>query len=141
MNIIVAHRRIHHRSLRFFLPMVKSYLAVRHLDTFGIVASSKSNICSHPTRQICFTGGNEVICVWGTRDGILKFKLSIPVDINEGLPVYDNVTKLIADHTDRGRLVTAGYSDGSIRLWDWQKESIETTFNGHSSPITAFAKR
>ena len=41
--------------------------------------------------------------------------------------------------TPDGLFVAAGYSDGTIRLWDIQKSACKVTFSGHRTPITAIA--
>ena len=33
--------------------------------------------------------------------------------------------------------MASGYADGSIRIWDSEKGSCETTLNGHKSAVTA----
>lgn len=33
--------------------------------------------------------------------------------------------------------VASGYADGSIRIWDCDKGSCETTLNGHKGAVTA----
>jgi U3 small nucleolar RNA-associated protein 12 len=75
-------------------------------------------------------GALERIHVWNVRQGTLKMTLDIP---NAKQKIY--VSKLCVNEGEN--ILAAGYSDGSICIWDLKKKTISNKFTGHKSEITA----
>ncbi|KAH8910501.1 WD40 repeat-like protein [Coniochaeta sp. PMI_546] len=114
--------------------MVKSYLKYEHSQSFGIVASSSSNIVWSGKRgsgtgagQAVVAANEEVLC-WDIKKGEL---LSRWRDEN----CRAQVTAIAQSRTDPD-VFAVGYDDGSIRLWDSKIATIIVNFNGHKSAIT-----
>ncbi|KAH7368289.1 WD domain-containing protein [Plectosphaerella cucumerina] len=116
--------------------MVKSYLKYEHSKTFGVVASSTSNIVW--TSKGAGTGAgqavvaaNEEVLTWDIKKGEL---LSRWRDERCSLPV----TAIAQSKVDKA-VFAIGYEDGSIRLWDSTISTVIVNFNGHKSAITHLA--
>ncbi|KAJ9150582.1 WD40 repeat-like protein [Coniochaeta hoffmannii] len=114
--------------------MVKSYLKYEHSQSFGIVASSSSNIVWSGKRsagtgagQAIVAANEEVLC-WDIKKGELFSKWR---DEN----CRAQVTAIAQSRTDPD-VFAVGYEDGSIRLWDSKISTVIVNFNGHKSAIT-----
>ncbi|ROT37270.1 WD40 repeat-like protein [Sodiomyces alkalinus F11] len=117
--------------------MVKSYLKFEHQKSFGVVASSTSNIVwtsrqgpSTGAGQAVVAANEEVLC-WDIKKGEL---LSRWRDEKATLPV----TSIAQSQVDKD-VFAVGYEDGSIRLWDSKIATVIVNFNGHKSAITQLA--
>ncbi|RKU43784.1 hypothetical protein DL546_004820 [Coniochaeta pulveracea] len=117
--------------------MVKSYLKYGHSQSFGIVASSSSNLVwtskertGTGAGQAVVAGNEEVLC-WDIKKGEL---LSRWRDEN----CRAQVTAIAQSKTDKD-VFAVGYEDGSIRLWDSKIATVIVNFNGHKSAITILA--
>ncbi|KAL2757434.1 hypothetical protein ACRALDRAFT_1039730 [Sodiomyces alcalophilus JCM 7366] len=117
--------------------MVKSYLKFEHQKSFGVVASSTSNIVwtskqgsSTGAGQAIVAANEEVLC-WDIKKGEL---LSRWRDEKATLPV----TAIAQSQVDKD-VFAVGYEDGSIRLWDSKIATVIVNFNGHKSAITQLA--
>lgn len=117
--------------------MVKSYLKYEHSKSFGVVASSTSNIVWTPNRgngtgagQAIVAANEEVLC-WDIKKGEL---ISRWQDERCTVPV----TAIAQSKTDPD-FFAVGYEDGSIRLWDSKISTVVVSFNGHKSAITQLA--
>jgi U3 small nucleolar RNA-associated protein 12 len=105
-----------------------------HSQSFGIVASSSSNLV-WTSRERTGTGagqavvaGNEEVLCWDIKKGEL---LSRWRDEN----CRAQVTAIAQSKTDKD-VFAVGYEDGSIRLWDSKIATVIVNFNGHKSAIT-----
>ncbi|KAK4251160.1 hypothetical protein C7999DRAFT_28188 [Corynascus novoguineensis] len=117
--------------------MVKSYLKFEPSKSFGVVASSNSNLV-WTSRGKAGTGAgqavvaaNEEVLVWDIKKGEL---LSRWRDEN----CRAKVTAIAQSRTDPD-VFAVGYEDGSIRLWDSKIATSVVSFNGHKSAITTLA--
>ncbi|KAB5581005.1 WD40-repeat-containing domain protein [Coniochaeta sp. 2T2.1] len=114
--------------------MVKSYLKYEHSQSFGIVASSFSNIvwsgkkASGTSAGQAVVAANEEVLCWDIKKGEL---LSRWRDEN----CRAQVTAIAQSRTDPD-VFAVGYEDGSIRLWDSKIATVIVNFNGHKSAIT-----
>ncbi|KAK0716995.1 hypothetical protein B0T26DRAFT_707991 [Lasiosphaeria miniovina] len=119
--------------------MVKSYLKFEPSKSFGLVATSTSNLVwTSAAKDKSSTGAghavvaaNEEVLVWHVKKGEL---LSRWRDDN----CRAQVTAIAQSRTDPD-LFAVGYDDGSIRLWDSKIATAVVSFNGHKSPITVLA--
>ncbi|KAM0283627.1 hypothetical protein ACHAQH_002405 [Verticillium albo-atrum] len=117
--------------------MVKSYLKYEHANSFGVVASSTSNLVwttkdrsGIGAGQVVVAANEEVLC-WDIKKGEL---LSRWRDEKCTLPV----TAIAQSKADKD-VYAVGYEDGSIRLWDSKIATVIVNFQGHSSAITHLA--
>ncbi|KAH7023220.1 WD40-repeat-containing domain protein [Ilyonectria destructans] len=114
--------------------MVKSYLKYEHDKSFGIVASSTSNLVwtsrdrtGVGAGQAIAAANEEVLC-WDIKKGELVGRWR---DERCTVPV----TAIAQSKTDKD-VFAVGYEDGSIRLWDSKISTVIVNFNGHKSAIT-----
>ncbi|KAL2175406.1 uncharacterized protein P884DRAFT_247434 [Thermothelomyces heterothallicus CBS 202.75] len=117
--------------------MVKSYLKFEPSKSFGVVASSNSNLV-WTSRGKAGTGAgkaivaaNEEVLVWDIKKGELLSRWR-----DESCKA--NVTAIAQSRTDPD-VFAVGYEDGSIRLWDSKIATSMVSFNGHKSAITTLA--
>ncbi|PNY26581.1 U3 small nucleolar RNA-associated protein 12 [Tolypocladium capitatum] len=114
--------------------MVKSYLKYEHAKSFGVVATSTSNIVWNSkdrtgtgAGQAVVAANEEVLC-WDIKKGELLSRWR-----DERCTVL--VTAIAQSKTDKD-VFAVGYEDGSIRLWDSKISTVIVKFNGHKSAIT-----
>ncbi|KAI5793511.1 hypothetical protein FPQ18DRAFT_170335 [Pyronema domesticum] len=117
--------------------MVKSYLKWEHYKTFGIVASGTANAV-WTTEGARTTGAgkavvpaNEEILTWDIKKGELLSRWNDPKNKHE-------VSVISQSRTDPD-IFAAGYTDGSLRLWDSKTGTVIISFNGHKSAVSALA--
>ncbi|PRQ43668.1 putative transcription factor WD40-like family [Rosa chinensis] len=111
--------------------MVKSYLRYEQAAVFGVISSGDSNITYDSSGKHLLAPALEKVGVWHVRQGVCTKTLT-PSSATAGKPI--SVTSIASSHTS---LIAAGYSDGSIRIWDSEKGTCETTLNGHKKAVTA----
>ncbi|KAK4142615.1 uncharacterized protein C8A04DRAFT_38147 [Dichotomopilus funicola] len=117
--------------------MVKSYLKFEPSKSFGVVASSNSNLVWSPRGKAgtgagqAIVGSNEEVLVWDIKKGEL---LGHWRDEN----CRAKVTAIAQSRNDPD-LFAVGYEDGSIRIWDSKIATSVVSFNGHKSAITTLA--
>ncbi|KAL6141895.1 hypothetical protein ACLB2K_060181 [Fragaria x ananassa] len=110
--------------------MVKSYLRYEQAAVFGVISSGDSNITYDSSGKHLLAPALEKVGVWHVRQGVCTKTLT---PSSAGKPI--SVTSLASSpHTS---LIAAGYSDGSIRIWDSERGTCETTLNGHKKAVTA----
>ncbi|KAK3996544.1 hypothetical protein QBC44DRAFT_150214 [Cladorrhinum sp. PSN332] len=117
--------------------MVKSYLKFEPSKSFGVVASSTSNLV-WTSKEKSGTGAgqaivasNEEVLVWDIKKGEL---LGRWWDETCKVPV----TVIAQSKTDPD-VFAVGYENGSIKLWDSKIATSIVSFNGHKSAITTLA--
>ncbi|QIW96437.1 hypothetical protein AMS68_001955 [Peltaster fructicola] len=115
--------------------MVRSYRKYEADRSFGTICTATSNAIWLPTSSVnkssagrTYSGANEDVLCWDLKTSEL---LSTWHD-------GDNKSEVtfIAPCNAQPDLVAAGYSDGSIRIWDALSGQIVLNFNGHRSAIT-----
>ncbi|PQQ19784.1 WD repeat-containing protein 3 [Prunus yedoensis var. nudiflora] len=111
--------------------MVKSYLRYEQAAVFGVIVSVDSNITYDSSGKHLLAPALEKVGVWHVRQGVCT-KTLIPAVPTKGHSL--SVTSIASSHTS---LVASGYADGSIRIWDSDKGTCETTLNGHKGAVTA----
>ncbi|KAK9461400.1 WD40-repeat-containing domain protein [Lipomyces oligophaga] len=110
--------------------MVRSYLRFEPDAAFGVITSN-SNIlwteeATGSSAGRVITGALESLLEWDLKTGDRIFKLN-DIEIKAEI-------SCIAKH-EQG-VYAAGYSDGSIRVWDSKTESVIVSFSGHKTAIT-----
>ncbi|KAK3363074.1 hypothetical protein B0T25DRAFT_29449 [Lasiosphaeria hispida] len=117
--------------------MVKSYLKFEPVKSFGLVATSSSNLVwtnkdrSGTGAGQAIVAANEEVLVWDIKKGELLGRWR---DENSKAQVTA-ITQSKADPD----LFAVGYEDGSIRLWDSKITTAVVNFNGHKSAVTILA--
>ncbi|KDP29196.1 hypothetical protein JCGZ_16585 [Jatropha curcas] len=111
--------------------MVKAYLRYEPAASFGVIASVESNIEYDNSGKHLLSPALEKIGVWHVRQGICT-KTLIPSTSSRGGTSLA-VTCIASSNSS---LVASGYADGSIRIWDGEKGTCETTLNGHKGAVT-----
>ncbi|KAK1757696.1 WD domain-protein [Echria macrotheca] len=117
--------------------MVKSYLKFEPQKSFGVVATSSSNLV-WSSRDKSGTGAgqavvaaNEDVLVWDIKKGELLSRWRDEANKAQ-------VTAIAQSKTDPD-VFAVGYEDGSIRLWDSKIATSVVSFNGHKSAVTILA--
>ncbi|GMH28749.1 hypothetical protein Nepgr_030592 [Nepenthes gracilis] len=109
--------------------MVKAYLRYEPAAAFGVIASLESNIAYDSSGKFLLSPALEKVGVWHVRQGICTKTLAPPSFRGPSLAVTS-----IASSTSS--LVASGYADGSIRIWELDRGTCETTLNGHKGAVT-----
>ncbi|CAL1360827.1 unnamed protein product [Linum trigynum] len=113
--------------------MVKSYLRYEPRASFGVIASVESNLVFDSSRKHLLAPALEKVGGWHVRQGICTRMLEPSTASCSGPSLA--VTSIAASMSSP--LVASGYADGSIRIWDSDKGTCETTLNGHKGAVTA----
>ncbi|KAF2750703.1 WD40 repeat-like protein [Sporormia fimetaria CBS 119925] len=123
--------------------MVKSYSKYEQTGSFGVVASSTSNIVwtaegvtqpgsSRPAGAgRAYTAANEEVLCWDVKKGELLSRWRDSTCTEE-------VAIICRSEVDPD-VFAVGYADGSIRIWDSRTGTVVISFNGHKSAITTLA--
>ncbi|KAK0585901.1 hypothetical protein LWI29_036009 [Acer saccharum] len=113
--------------------MVKAYLRYEPAAAFGVIVSVDSNITYDSSGKHLFVPALENVGVWHVRQGVCTKTLATTSNSSRAGPSL--AVTSIASSTSS--LVASGYADGSIRIWDSEKGTCETTLNGHKGAVTA----
>ncbi|KAH6802685.1 transducin family protein / WD-40 repeat family protein [Perilla frutescens var. frutescens] len=112
--------------------MVKAYLRYDPASAFGVIVSVDCNITYDSSGKHLLAAALEKLGVWHVRQGICTKALApSPTSTSRGPKLA--VTAIAASHSS---LIAGGYADGTVRIWDSEKGSCETTLNGHRSAVT-----
>ncbi|XP_024037499.1 uncharacterized protein LOC102607925 isoform X2 [Citrus sinensis] len=111
--------------------MVKAYLRYEPGAAFGVIVSVDSNITYDSSGKHLLAAALEKLGVWHVRQGICSKTLAPSTSSRAGPPLA--VTSIASSPSS---LVASGYADGSIRIWDTEKGTCETTLNGHKGAVT-----
>ncbi|KAF5773170.1 putative transcription factor WD40-like family [Helianthus annuus] len=112
--------------------MVKSYLRYESAAAFGVIASVESNITYDTTGKHLLAPALEKIGVWQVRLGICSKTLT-PSTQSRGPSIA--VTSIAAAPSPSSKIVS-GHADGSIRIWDGERGTCDTTLYGHKGATT-----
>ncbi|KAG1137681.1 hypothetical protein G6F37_003581 [Rhizopus arrhizus] len=108
--------------------MVKAYLRYEPLATFGVIASTQSNIVCDHTGKIAVTPALEEVILWDLKKGSEVGRWKEPGNKSE-------VTSVAKSPNDKDYAV--GYNDGTIRLWNIASSTSTVTLSGHRAAVTA----
>ncbi|XVF55558.1 hypothetical protein PTKIN_Ptkin06aG0045500 [Pterospermum kingtungense] len=111
--------------------MVKAFLRYEPAASFGVIVSVESNITYDNSGKHLLVPALERLGVWHVRQGVCTKTLS-PSPSSRGPSLA--ITSVASSPS---ALVASGYADGSIRIWDCDKGTCETTLNGHKGAVTA----
>ncbi|CAA2975134.1 WD repeat-containing 3 [Olea europaea subsp. europaea] len=111
--------------------MVKSYLRYEAAASFGVIASADSNVAYDSSGKHLLVAALEKLGVWHVRQGTCTKTLVPSPSSSHGASLA--VTSIASSSSS---LIACGYADGSIRIWDSEKGTCETTLNGHKGAVT-----
>ncbi|XP_047325441.1 WD repeat-containing protein 3 [Impatiens glandulifera] len=111
--------------------MVKSYLRYDSAAAFGVIVSVDSNITFDTSGKHLLAPALDKVGVWQVRK-CECVKTLTPSYFSKGPSLA--VTSIAASPS---ALIASGYADGSIRIWDSEKGTCETTLNGHKGAVSA----
>ncbi|WCJ34441.1 transducin family protein / WD-40 repeat family protein [Euphorbia peplus] len=111
--------------------MVKAYLRYEPTASFGVIASLESNIAYDSSGKHLLAPALEKLGVWHVRQGVCTKTLAPSTSSRAGPSLA--VTSIASSPSS---LVASGYANGSIRIWDSDKGTCETTLNGHKGAVT-----
>ncbi|KAG7961175.1 hypothetical protein I3843_09G002800 [Carya illinoinensis] len=110
--------------------MVKAYLRYEPAAAFGVIVSVESNIIYDSSGKYLLAPALEKVGVWHVRQGLCtKYLAPSPASRGPSLAV----TSIASSPSS---MIASGYADGSIRIWDSEKGTCETTLNGHKGAVT-----
>ncbi|KAL3628441.1 Dip2/Utp12 protein [Castilleja foliolosa] len=112
--------------------MVKLYHRYSAASAFGVIASVDCNITYDSSGKHLLAAALEKLGVWHVRQGICTKTLApSPSSSSRGPSLA--VTAIASSPST---LLASGYADGTVRIWDGEKGTCETTLNGHRSAVT-----
>ncbi|KAI8889686.1 WD40 repeat-like protein [Backusella circina FSU 941] len=110
--------------------MVKAYLRYEALSTFGVIASTQSNIVYDHTGKIAITPALEEVILWDLKKGAQVGKWRESGNKSEVTCIAKSPNK---------KDVAVGYNDGTIRIWNMKSSTSTVTLSGHRAAVTALA--
>lgn len=125
--------------------MVKSYNRYDQEKCFGVI-TSQANIVWLPPSETqsstsmgrALTSGLEEILIWDIKTGEIMNRMSdglTPGSSNASTTVPSSPVSYLTYHQETN-IIAAGYTDGSIKIWDISSNSVIINFEGHNSSIT-----
>ncbi|CEP02195.1 unnamed protein product (mitochondrion) [Plasmodiophora brassicae] len=111
--------------------MVKAYLRYEQSSSFGVVYSPTSDVVFDVSGRLVLSGSLESLQVWNVKQGALVTSMS-PERTSKERPI--SVTRIAVGPDGAA---AAGYSDGSIRLWNTADSTCIVTLNGHRGAVSA----
>ncbi|KAI3473973.1 hypothetical protein Pfo_028547 [Paulownia fortunei] len=111
--------------------MVKAYLRYEASAAFGVIVSVDCNITYDSYGKHLLAAALEKLGVWHVRQGICTKTLAPSFLLVPGPSLA--VTSIASSPSS---LIASGYADGTVRIWDCEKGTCETTLNGHRSAVT-----
>eukprot|EP00923_Selenidium_pygospionis_P022931 GHVN01039780.1.p1 GENE.GHVN01039780.1~~GHVN01039780.1.p1 ORF type:complete len:1041 (+),score=285.01 GHVN01039780.1:108-3230(+) len=119
--------------------MVKTYLRYECSSSFGVITSSHCNGIFTLDGKRVVNGSNESVTISHTKIGLVEKQLTVPTSFDLEIPFHHQTT-YVCRHPINPRIIAAGYSDGSVRLWESAPHSLQgeviVVFHGHKSAIT-----
>ncbi|EEA05532.1 uncharacterized protein CMU_025380 [Cryptosporidium muris RN66] len=127
--------------------MVKSYLRYLPEASYGILCSPNysngalllSTDLNNP-RKYGITISGEIILILDLEKGIIYKKLKLDIGDNiysvEGISSTIHYVTSLCRHPTKSDIIAAGYSDGSVRIWNIEQGDIIHIFHGHKKSIS-----
>jgi len=125
-NLKRFHSHINHGT------MVRSYFRYEHRASFGVIASHRSNVLFTRTVDLGLAAALENVAVWNIRQGVQVGTLRAGSDT-----AGTEVTALATSADDS--LCAAGYSDGTVRLFNLRTYELVVSLAGHKKEVGALA--
>ncbi|XP_078448375.1 transducin family protein / WD-40 repeat family protein isoform X2 [Wolffia australiana] len=110
--------------------MVKLYHRYKPSLTFGVIASLDANISYNGSGKLLLSPALDQLGLWNVRQGVCTKYLSPSQETQKP-------SLSITSVASSSSTVATGHADGSIRIWDCEKGTCETTLNGHKSAVSA----
>ncbi|KAI8983108.1 WD40-repeat-containing domain protein [Pilobolus umbonatus] len=110
--------------------MVKAYLRYEAAASFGVIASTQSNLLYDHTGKLAVSPALEDVIIWDLKKGIQAEKWHESGNKAE-------VTCIARSPNNKDFAV--GYADGSIRIWNMETSTATVTLNGHRAAVTALS--
>ncbi|KAL3839717.1 hypothetical protein ACJIZ3_024308 [Penstemon smallii] len=122
--------------------MVKSYLRYEAKKAFGVIVSVDCNISYDTSGKHLLAAALEKLGVWHVRQGVCTKTLTPSPSTSSRGPslAVTSITSFPSSLSNDGGLVlkvASGYADGTVRIWNSDKGTCETTLNGHRGAVTA----
>lgn len=135
--------------------MVKTYLRYVLRDAFGVVTSPEVNMAlaspgaAAATHDgLAVTGALEAVVAWDVRRGVCTKALRPPPKPGSGSSATFDVAASVtvvavgaragaARSSTARSACAAGYSDGTVRLWDLTKDEMVVALTGHRKGVSA----
>ncbi|CAI5462283.1 unnamed protein product [Closterium sp. Yama58-4] len=133
--------------------MVKAYLRYEQEAVFGLVVSpSCGSICFDQSGRSILTGALERLLVWDVRKGTLLQQLAPQAgagysqgsgagaaggaagSVHDAVPAVADVTAICPSPADATQ-VAAGYTYGTLRVWNMVDGTCRTSLAGHRSAV------
>lgn len=118
--------------------MVKSYYRYgKTPQTCGLITNEQGNILydAYNVNQV-YTCTLDSITCWNIKQSTVIFKLN--VDTNHSTANTNTIiTTRIIHHPTDSNIITAGYDDGTIRIWSINTRTCINILRGHAGTITA----
>jgi len=111
--------------------MVKAYLRYTGQSSFGVITSRECNIVVDHAGAVALTGCVEAVGIWSLRQGAVVRTLRTS-------KASDRVTRLCLQGGARP-VCAVGYSDGTVRLWNYDEATVLQTLQGHRSGVSCLA--
>ncbi|CAA7391314.1 unnamed protein product [Spirodela intermedia] len=109
--------------------MVKLYHRYKPSLAFGVIASLEANICYDGSGKLLLSPALDQLGLWNLRQGVCAKNLCASSEI----PSPALAITFVASSPST---VATGHADGSIRIWDCDRGTCETTFNGHKGAVS-----
>lgn len=112
--------------------VVKAYLRYVRDGSFGIICSNECNVCLVGSSK-ALTAAAESVLLWNVRQGTVLRTMATE---------STKTVSVIATKPNDDSVCSSGYSDGTIRLWNYNDGNCTLTLSGHKSAVSAmcFAK-
>ncbi|KAI9486509.1 MAG: WD40-repeat-containing domain protein [Benjaminiella poitrasii] len=110
--------------------MVKAYLRYEPLATFGVIASTSSNIIYDHTGKLAVAPSLEEVILWDLKRG---------VEVGKWREYGNKAEVTCIAKSPNKKDYAVGYADGTIRLWNIKSSSSTVTLSGHRAAVTALA--
>lgn len=111
--------------------MVKAYLRYEGETAIGVISSRECNAIFDRTGSLVLTGCVDVVGVWNLRQ-------STQVRTLKTAKSAERVTRLCLKGGDQP-VCAVGYSDGTVRLWNYEEAVLMQTLQGHRSGVSCLA--
>jgi len=108
--------------------MVKAYLRYSGNASIGVINSRECNVALNHAGNLALTGCVQAVSVWNLRQASLVRSLQLN-------KATERVTRLLLMDLKQP-LCAVGYSDGSVRIWNYEEAAVVHTFQGHRSSIS-----
>jgi U3 small nucleolar RNA-associated protein 12 len=110
--------------------MVNEYFQHNPTDSFGLIHHSPQSTANalYLSNHLCLAPALEDVFVWDLKTGTKVAEWHV-------IGFRSLVSCMALSATSKE--VAVGYQDGSIRIWDVQKNEVKVTLDGHRKSVSA----